>query len=746
MLLDQLSNKSQEKDATKIEQKKSESSPVKSAKTQVVKEIENVKPPEEKSKAVPKLAQKEMQPAKLKQPLKTSAVLQKRNNNVTIKKMSNSVLLKHFPNLSKKTVIPLNEPDSSDDESDANDNPAINVQDDKPKGELFQSNLESFLKGMRQLKENKTSLANATPEKQKRLSMQLKAMYNKKEKEKTDISNLPLSKQIEYIQLKQLIARKESKLKKQAIVAKANDDQLNKVKQQRAALIGKATQKSVIASQITAVKAVQPNVSVSVKSIPKQANITNSKPVKVSQEKTIIKPVQKFKIIKKDSTKITPNAEIKPKQVKEAEVMIVEDNKTDDANDEEDEDILREMLLKEMQNKSKLTINLSGDERMVRVKKYNLTPHFRKKPLVENESKVKPGEKSDKEEKAVVNENEASKTKETKVATVTEAESKKDVNDESKLATSIDVDKTARSPRSAFQSRSAPSSPGKSRSPDGKTPDKSKTLSPSPLSRSSPNSPSRRADSPLQAKKNINILTNNPSTENTNELNKAIPSVETKDLSITVSEKSKDTSKKEDSLKKNESVVSNKILVTKQISVKKATTSNQNKIEPEKKGNVVPKKIVTKIPDPRVKKLKQPINAAGPATKVAAGPKPTTTAVDNNKMTKSAAAVAPKANSNTHTKKTEGTKAASGPKPTTAGGNAKITNSATAVAPKANSNTNIKKTEGMKPLATASTEMIAELKKEENNVIEKRSGLTTALFRMSAQVRHNFFLLLFFYC
>ena len=677
MLLNQLSNKSQEKDALKIDPRKPEKSFVKPVKTQVVKEIENVKTLEEKSKVVQKLAQKEILPSKLKQPMKATAVLQKRNNgNAAIKKMSNSVLFRHFPNLSKKTVIPLNEPDS-DDESDDDVNLVTNVQADKPKEELFESHIVSFLKGMRQLKENKTSLANSTPEKQKRLSMQLKVMYNKKEKEKTDISNLPLSKQIEYIQLKQLIARKESKLKKQAIVAKANETQLNKVKLKTTSIAGP-------------VKVTQPRVIIPVKSIPKQVSMTKSRSVNVPQVKTTDKPVKKFKIIKKDSTKMIFNLEVKTDQVKEPEVMIVEENKTDsnDANDEEDEDILREMLLKEMQKKSKLTVNLSGDERMVRVKKYNLTPHFRKKPQVGNDSKIKTGEKSHKEEKESVPENDASKTKDTKLTTATEGKSNKVVIDESKLTTSTNTDKTVHSPRSAFLSRSAPSSPGKSRSPDGKKTDKSRTLSPSPLSRSSPNSPSRNSDSPSQAKKKINVQTNNPSTESTKEPSKVLPIVP-KILSTTVSEKSKDSSKKQDS-KSHNVVVNNKILVSKQISVKKATNLKQNKIEIEKEGNIEPKKAVSKIPDPRIKKLKQPVNA-GPVTIPVSGPK--LTATGNNELTKS-----------------------------------------TPVVPKANLNT--KKTEELKTLTTASSEMIAELKKEENNVIEKRSGLTTALFRMSAQASH----------
>ena len=48
--------------------------------------------------------------------------------------------------------------------------------------------------------------------------------------------------------------------------------------------------------------------------------------------------------------------------------------------------------------------------------------------------------------------------------------------------------------------------------------------------------------------------------------------------------------------------------------------------------------------------------------------------------------------------------------------------------------TSIKDKKMLKPLATASKQMVDDLEKEEKNVIEKRKNLTTALFRISAQV------------
>ena len=141
--------------------------------------------------------------------LKPAANVRKKK---TVKKsavMSKADKVKHFPNLSKKIVIPLNEDSDSDEEKTKNPIP-------NPSVASFQLNLDSFLKEVRQKtvvqKGQNVNMSNIA---KKNVSIQLKAKAqllstaDKKKLVSSNISNLPLIKQLEYKKLKELIAKKE---------------------------------------------------------------------------------------------------------------------------------------------------------------------------------------------------------------------------------------------------------------------------------------------------------------------------------------------------------------------------------------------------------------------------------------------------------------------------------------------------------------------------------------------------------
>ena len=139
------------------------------------------------------------------------------------KTMTEEEKKRHFPNLSKKIVIPLNyTSDSEQEEEQVHVAPKppqqrFNKPDlVNPKTDSFQMNLDFFLREVRQktsAPKDKSSTLSSTA--RKNVSMQLKAkaqLLSKADKEKlarSSITNLPLVKQLEYKKLKELIARKE---------------------------------------------------------------------------------------------------------------------------------------------------------------------------------------------------------------------------------------------------------------------------------------------------------------------------------------------------------------------------------------------------------------------------------------------------------------------------------------------------------------------------------------------------------
>lgn len=675
----------------------------------VVKDVESVKVKKQLEK--PKAISKEI-PVKLKKPTKSILHTDRKPANANVKKLSNTVMLKHFPNMSKKMIIPLNEPDSDEDDiMDTN-------QTEKPAEISFQSNLDQFLKGIRSNKTTSTKLNSSNPEKRKRLSMQLKAMYNKKDNAKSDISNLPLSKQIEYLHLKQLIAKKEGKLKNKAeSVGPTSNGIANKVK-----AITSSGAKPTVVKQTSTMSSTKKAV-VKVTPITKKASISNSAATK--KYATTVAPLTNSAVTKKVAVKVTPNtnankAEVKVSKVtnntKKAtvetpvantsenktrtspEITIVgmragdsltqpADNNVTNKTEEDDEDVLREMLLKEMQDKAKITINLDGDQRKVRVKKYNLTPNFQKK----TEADVK---EEDVSRLSRIDQNIAKSTKsqDSKIASKEESVSKVSgpITDQAKPTNSSNNSKTSSS-NLTFQSRSVPNSPGKPRSPDARVPPRPK--SGSPLSRSMPSSPTNRlrTNSPSQVKDDIiktTIKSVESKTEGLVELEKSVSSLSVGTATGLTNAVSKPISTKDKLETLKEKVNDTKAVRPQKLTNQSITTRAAKKGEPVKGElkSITLKKTNAKIPDPRVKRLKQPIKPVSNVGKDAA---------------QSVMQVKPVLNK---------------------------------VAKKVDS----EKEKELKPLASASKEMIKELQKEENIVIEKRGGLTTVLYRMSAQVYTSF--------
>ena len=675
----------------------------------IVTDVESVKVKNQLEK--PKAMYKEI-PVKLKKTTKPILHTDRKPSNANVKKLSNTVMLKHFPNMSKKMIIPLNEPDSDEDDiMDTNET-------EKPAEISFQSNLDQFLKGIRSNKTTSTKLNSSNPEKRKRLSLQLKAMYNKKDSAKSDISNLPLSKQIEYLHLKQLIAKKEGKLKNKAdSVAPTSNGITNKVK-----AITSSGAKPTAVKQ-TSVMSVTKKAVVKVTPITKKASIDNS--ASTNKYATTVAPLPNSAITKKAAVKVTPNTNAKKAEVKVSkdsnttkkatveipvadtsgnktrispEVTIVgiragdsvnqaADNKVTNKTEEDDEDILREMLLKEMQDKAKITINLDGDQRKVRVKKYNLTPNFQKNTEADvTEQNVSRLSRIDQ------NIAKSKKSQDSKITSKEESMSKVSgpITDQVKPTNSSINSKTS-SFNLTFQSRSVPNSPGKPRSPDARVPPRPK--SGSPLSRSMPSSPTNmlRSNSPSQVKDDIiktTISSAESKTEGLVELEKSVSSLSVGKATVLTNAISKPISSKDKLETVKEKVNDTKAARPQKLTNQSIITRAAKKGEPVKGEvkSITLKKNNAKIPDPRVKRLKQPIKPVSNVRKVAA---------QSTKLQVMQV------------------------KPVPSKGAKKIDS---------------EKEKELKPLASASKEMIKELQKEENIVIEKRGGLTTVLYRMSAQV------------
>lgn len=280
---------------------------------------------------------------------------------------------KHFPNLTKTLVIPLNNESESDDDPPPPSNPP----------ESFQLDVEKFLLDIRQTsgssrKPNPRSSTSTITSRS--ISVQLKAKAKqltpaaKKQLITSKISNLPLSKQLEYIKLKTLIARKEM-MKQKA--------------------------KSSSAPQ-TGGKPIPPLVVAA-------GNVTDDKKEKLDPKQNMKNKKEMIKMIemkKKVKAKPTSNvkAEVKLSIEKEMKLNTAiqstdelkkstdpvnhPDSKSPEPQELEDEDekLLRESLLKDLKfkkssnsaepsnglasqniSKGKLTVQLSGNKRNVSV-------------------------------------------------------------------------------------------------------------------------------------------------------------------------------------------------------------------------------------------------------------------------------------------------------------------------------------------------------------------------------------------
>jgi len=144
-----------------------------------------------------------------KMPLKASLKTQIRSKKAV---MSNADKEKHFPNLSKKTIIPLNDCTDSEDEDVTSRTPK--AVPTVPR-ESFEINVDSFLKSVRRTTTNAKKSSSALHQPKKSVASDFKGPAHKltpdmKQKlVNSKISNLPLSKQLEYQKLKALIAKKE---------------------------------------------------------------------------------------------------------------------------------------------------------------------------------------------------------------------------------------------------------------------------------------------------------------------------------------------------------------------------------------------------------------------------------------------------------------------------------------------------------------------------------------------------------
>ena len=334
----------------------------------MIPQLKPQQPLKTKQSALSKLNSTSLVKSKLKTVVKPKTI----DSRSALKKgISKADQKKHFPNLTKTLVIPLNNESESDDDLPPPSNPP----------ESFQLDVEKFLLDIRQTsgssrKPNPRSSTSTITSRS--ISVQLKAKAKqltpaaKKQLITSKISNLPLSKQLEYIKLKTLIARKEMMKQK--------------------AKSGSAPQ--------TGGKPIPP-VAVAA------GNVTDDKKEKLDPRQNMKNKKEMMKMIemkKKVQAKPTSNvnAEVKLSIEKEMKLNTAiqstdeskkstdpvnhPDSKSPEPQELEDEKLLRESLLKDLKlkkssnsaepsnglasqniSKGKLTVQLSGNKRNVSV-------------------------------------------------------------------------------------------------------------------------------------------------------------------------------------------------------------------------------------------------------------------------------------------------------------------------------------------------------------------------------------------
>ena len=338
----------------------------------------------EKPKSAPMIPQlKPQQPLKTKQSalsklnstslvkskLKTVAKPKTIDSRSALKKgISKADQKKHFPNLTKTLVIPLNNESESDDDLPPPSNPP----------ESFQLDVEKFLLDIRQTsgssrKPNPRSSTSTITSRS--ISVQLKAKAKqltpaaKKQLITSKISNLPLSKQLEYIKLKTLIARKEMMKQK----AKSSS----------------APQTGGKPIPPLAVAAGNVKDDKKEKQDPKQ-NMKNKKEMMKMKKKVKAKPTSnvnaEVKLSIEKEMKLNTAIQSTDESKKSTDPVNHPDSKSPEPQELEDEKLLRESLLKDLKlkkssnsaepsnglasqniSKGKLTVQLSGNKRNVSV-------------------------------------------------------------------------------------------------------------------------------------------------------------------------------------------------------------------------------------------------------------------------------------------------------------------------------------------------------------------------------------------
>lgn len=384
----------------------------------------------EKTKPAPVLPQlKPQQPIKIKQSAlsklnSTSSVKSKLKSIVKPKTINSRSALKkngiskadqkkHFPNLTKTLVIPLNNESESDDDPPAPSNPP----------ESFQLNVEKFLFDMRQTSGKPNPRSSTSTITSRSISVQLKAKAKqltpaaKKQLITSKISNLPLSKQLEYIKLKTLIARKEM-MKQKA--------------------------KSSLAPQTGG----KPNPPLAVAA----GNFTDDKKEKldpkqnIKTKKEIIKMIEIKKKVKAKEMQLNTAIQSTKESKKSTDPVNQPESKSPEPEELEDEDekLLRESLLKDLKlkkssnsaepspglatqtiSKGKLTVQLSGNKRNVSVGELsNSTAELAASNLASSKTTTKPTPTKSATSRPASSKPTSSKSASSKLATSKSASSK----------------------------------------------------------------------------------------------------------------------------------------------------------------------------------------------------------------------------------------------------------------------------------------------------------------------------------
>merc|ERR1719234_402876 len=162
------------------------------------------------------------QPLKIRKPSKVSRRLSNSSlNNKSMQTLSKAQREKHFPNLSRKIIIPNIGGDNTDSEEENETNAAAQMskQNGSTSSMFGGLNLEAFLKEARNTAAPPSSQSNsnkpAQPRKKLMMTPKLKAqaqkltLADKKKLISSKISHLSRSTQIEYQRLKEILAKKE---------------------------------------------------------------------------------------------------------------------------------------------------------------------------------------------------------------------------------------------------------------------------------------------------------------------------------------------------------------------------------------------------------------------------------------------------------------------------------------------------------------------------------------------------------